>query len=75
MALGGVIWGLAGAIAGTSFTLLGAAALLLASLFLARRLSINLAGNLEDTGSDALSVRIEPRTATPIALKRELLAA
>ncbi|MGA7904668.1 MAG: MFS transporter [Terrimicrobiaceae bacterium] len=75
MALGGVIWGSASAIAGTSYTLLGAAVLLLASLLLARRLSINLAGNLEDTGSDALSVRIEPRTATPIALKRELLAA
>jgi MFS family permease len=75
MALGGVIWGSAGATAGTSYTLLGAAVLLLASLFLARRFSINLAGNLEETGSDALSVRIEPRTATPIALKRELLAA
>jgi MFS family permease len=75
MALGGVIWGSAGAIAGTSYTLLGAAVLLLASLFLARRFSINLAGNLEETGSDAISVRIEPRTATPIALKRELLAA
>jgi MFS family permease len=75
MALGGVIWGSAGATAGTSYTLLGAAVLLLASLFLARRFSINLAGNLEETGSDAISVRIEPRTATPIALKRELLAA
>ena len=75
MALGGVIWGSASAIAGTSYTLLGAAVLLLASLFLARRLSINLAGNLEDTGSEGRAVRIEPRTATPMALKRELLAA
>ena len=75
MAFGGVIWGSASVIAGTSCTLLGAAVLLFASLFLARRLSINLAGNLEDTGSEALTVRIEPRTAMPIALKRELLAA
>jgi MFS family permease len=75
MALGGVIWGSASAIAGTSYTLLGAAVLLFASLFLARRLSINLAGNLEDTGSEALAVRIQPRTATPVALKRELLLA
>ena len=43
LALGGVIWGLAGAIVGTSYTLCGAAVLLLASLFLARRLSINFA--------------------------------
>ena len=43
MALGGVIWGSAGAIAGTSYTLLGAAVLFLTSLFLARRLSINFA--------------------------------
>ena len=41
MAVGGVIWGSAGALVGTSFTLFGAAILLLASLFLARRLSIN----------------------------------
>jgi MFS family permease len=43
MALGGVIWGLAGAILGTSSALVAAAGLLLASLFLARRLSINFA--------------------------------
>jgi MFS family permease len=43
MALGGVIWGSAGAIMGTHHALLGAAVLLLASLFLARRLSINFA--------------------------------
>ena len=42
MVLGGVIWGSAGAIAGTSSILLGAAVLFLASLFLVRRLSINL---------------------------------
>ena len=75
MALGGVIWGSAGAIAGTSYTLLGAAVLFLTSLLLARRLSINFAGDLEERVSGALSIRIEPKEATPIALKRELLAA
>ena len=75
MALGGVIWGSAGAIAGTSYALLGAAVLLLTSLFLARRLSINFARDLEERVSGALPVRIEPTEATSIALKRELLAA
>jgi MFS family permease len=75
MALGGVIWGSAGAIAGTSYTLLGAALLFLASLFPARRLSINLAGDLEERVSGILPVRIEPKEATSIPLKRELLAA
>ena len=42
MVLGGVIWGSAGAIAGTSYILLGAAVLFLMSLLLARRLSINV---------------------------------
>jgi MFS family permease len=40
MALGGVIWGSAAAIVGTSYTLLGAAVLFLTSLLLASRLSI-----------------------------------
>jgi hypothetical protein len=75
MALGGVIWGSAGAIAGTSYTLLGAAILLLTSLFLARRLSINFARDLEERLSGALPIRIEPKETTSIALKRELLAA
>jgi MFS family permease len=75
MALGGVIWGSAGAIAGTSYTLLGAALLFLASLFPARRLSINLAGDLEERVSGILPVRIEPKEATSIPLERELLAA
>jgi MFS family permease len=44
MALGGVIWGSAGAILGTNHVLVGAAVLLLASQVLARRLSINFAG-------------------------------
>ena len=75
MALGGVIWGSAGAIAGTSYTLLGAAVLFLMSLLLARRLSINFGGDLEERASGALSIRVEPKKVTPIALTKELLAA
>jgi predicted MFS family arabinose efflux permease len=75
MVLGGVIWGSASAIAGTSYTLLGAAVLFFASLLLARRLSINFAGNPEERVSGVLSVRIEPKEVTPIALSRELFAA
>ena len=48
MALGGVIWGSAWAVAGPSCTLLGASVLFLASLFLACRLSIDFAGSLEE---------------------------
>jgi MFS family permease len=75
MALGGVIWGSASAIAGTSYTLLGAAVLFLTSLLLARGLSINFAGNLEQRVSSVLSIRIGPKEVTPIAATRELLAA
>jgi hypothetical protein len=75
MALGGVIWGSAGAIAGTSYALLGAAVLFLTSLLLARRLSINISGNLQESVAGVLSIRIEPKGATPKALTRELLAA
>jgi MFS family permease len=75
MALGGVIWGSAGAIAGTSYALLGAAVLFLTSLLLVRRLSINSAGSLEERVSGVLSTGVEPKEATPIALRRELLAA
>jgi predicted MFS family arabinose efflux permease len=67
MALGGVIWGSAGALAGTSHTLLGVAVLFLTSLLLARRLSINFPGNLEESVSSFLSARKEPKEATPIA--------
>jgi hypothetical protein len=74
MALGGVIWGSAGAIAGTSYALLGAAVLFLTSLLLVRRLSINFAGSLEETVSGVLSTGVEPKEPTPIALRRELLA-
>ena len=73
-ALGGVIWGSAGAIAGASYTLLGAAVLFLTSLLLARRLSINFAENLEERVSGDLSIRVEPKEVAPIALTRELLA-
>jgi len=73
MALGGVIWGSAGAMTGASYTLLGAAVLFLTSLFLARRLSINFAENLEERGD--FSIRAEPKEVTPPALTRELLAA
>jgi MFS family permease len=48
MALGGVIWGSAWAVAGPSCTLLGASVLFLASLFLACRLSIDFAARLEE---------------------------
>ena len=75
MALGGVIWGSAAAIAGASFTLLGAAMLFLTSLLLARRLSINSAENLEQRVSGDLSIRVEPKEDAPMALTRELLAA
>jgi MFS family permease len=60
MALGGVIWGSAASIAGAGYTLLGAAVLFLTSLLLASRLSINFAGNREETVSDFLSGSIEP---------------
>src|SRR5271167_552054 len=73
MALGGVIWGSAGAIAGASYTLLGAAVLFLTSLLLARRLSINFAGDLEEKVSGDLARTVEPEEVTTIALTRELL--
>jgi predicted MFS family arabinose efflux permease len=75
MALGGVIWGSAAANAGANYTLLGAAILFVTSLFLARRLSINFAGNLEEMVSGILSIRVEPEEVAPIALTNELLAA
>jgi predicted MFS family arabinose efflux permease len=75
MALGGVIWGSTAAIAGASYTLLGAAALFLTSLLLAGRFSINAARNLEETGSSFLPGSVEPEQVTLIAATRELLAA
>jgi hypothetical protein len=74
MAVGGVMWGSVASIAGADYTLLGAAVLFLASLLPARRLSINVAGNLEKGVSDALSIRVRSEEVTPIALTEELLA-
>jgi predicted MFS family arabinose efflux permease len=48
MALGGVIWGSAAAIAGASYTLFGAAVLFLTSLLLSGRLSINFKANIKE---------------------------
>jgi MFS family permease len=73
-ALGGVIWGSTAAIAGLSNTLLGAAVLFLTSLFLTRRLSINVAGKLEEAISGLLPGSGEPGEVTPIAIAEELLA-
>ena len=75
MALGGVIWGLTASIAATSYTLLGAAALFLMSLFLAGRFSIEFGGNLEQRLSRDSSIDVEPEAVAPIALANELLAA
>jgi hypothetical protein len=74
MALGGVIWGSAVSIAGAPDTLLGAAILFLTSLFLARRLSINVTRKLEGRVSGLLSGSFEAEQVTPIALTTELLA-
>jgi MFS family permease len=46
MAFGGVIWGYAATTAGVKYTLVGAAVLMLISVFLACRLSINFTGAL-----------------------------
>jgi len=70
IALGGVIWGSVGAITGASYTVL-----FLTSLLLARRLSINFSGNLEEGVSGLLSIAVEPAEVTSIALTNELLAA
>jgi hypothetical protein len=75
MAVGGVIWGSAAAIAGASATLLGAAMLFLTSLLLSRRLSISATTNLQETVSGLLSGSVEPEEMTSMALTTELLAA
>jgi len=75
MALGGVMWGSAAAIAGASSTLLGAAMLFVTGLVLSRRLSINAKSNLQEKVSGFLSGSAEPEEVTPIALTTELLAA
>ncbi|MBV8330836.1 MAG: MFS transporter [Verrucomicrobia bacterium] len=73
MAFGGVVWGSTAAIAGTRFTLLGAAALFFTSLFLGRRLSINVPRGLGQTVSGFIPGSVEGMT--PIALTKELAAA
>jgi hypothetical protein len=55
--------------------LVGAAVLFLTSLLLARRLSINFAGNLEERVSGVLARTVEPEAVTSIALTNQLLAA
>jgi predicted MFS family arabinose efflux permease len=75
MALGGVMWGSAASLAGASYTLVGAAVLFLTSLLLARRLSINFAGNLEERVSGVLARTVEPEAVTSIALTNQSLAA
>jgi MFS family permease len=75
MALGGLIWGSAAAIAGASYTLLGAALLFLMSLLLASRLSISVSRDLGETVSGFLSRSVASEEVAPIALTNELLAA
>jgi MFS family permease len=75
MALGGVIWGSTAAIAGTSYALFGAAGLFLTSLLLTRRLSINIAEDIEESISGLLSIGVEPKEVVPTASTRELLPA
>jgi MFS family permease len=73
MVVGGIAWGATAAIAGASYTLLGAAALFFTSLILTRRLSINIARNLEATVSGFIARGVEE--ATSIALTKEPLKA
>jgi hypothetical protein len=73
MVLGGVVWGSAGALVGTSYTLLGAAVLFLMSLLLARRLSINFAADFEESISGILSIRVKREEAASIGLRKESL--
>jgi len=68
MALGGLIWGSAAALAGPSFSLLGAALLLLTSLLLVRRFSINVTRNLEETVSGFVAGNAEPEKIAATAL-------
>jgi predicted MFS family arabinose efflux permease len=75
MALGGVIWGVAVAMIGPIYTLLGAAFLFLSSLFLASRLSINLPGKFEERVAGVLPGNIEPPPVTPTMRKRALFVA
>ncbi|MBV9672599.1 MAG: MFS transporter, partial [Verrucomicrobia bacterium] len=75
MALGGLIWGSAGAIVGASHTMLGVAVLFLSCLFVARRLSINATGYIRERVSVNLAVGVEPPKMNPETLTGELVAA
>jgi MFS family permease len=75
MVTGGLIWGSAAAIAGPSYTLLGAAVLFLVSLLLGARLSINFAANLKEGVSNVLSMSVKSEGVAPTALTTDLLAA
>ena len=75
MVVGGLIWSFAAAVAGPIYTLLGASVLFLASLLLARRLSINLRTDLQEKASGFVSGSVESGEETPKAFGRELVAA
>src|ERR1700751_1169798 len=75
MALGGLVWGAGAALAGPSFTLLGAAVLLLTSLLMVSRFSINVTRNLEETVSGFVAGNAEPEEIAATALSSELLPA
>ena len=68
MVIGGLIWGSAVAIAGPSYTLLGAAVLFLISLLLGARLSINFTASLKDGVSNVLSINGKSEEAVSAAL-------
>jgi len=68
MTLGGLIWGSAAALAGPGFSLLGAALLLLTSLLLVHRFSINVTRNLEETVSGFVAGNAEPEKIAATAL-------
>jgi predicted MFS family arabinose efflux permease len=75
MALGGLVWGAGAALAGPSFTLLGAAVLLLTSLLMVSRFSINVTRNLEETVSGFVARNAEPEEIAATALSSKLLPA
>jgi MFS family permease len=65
MVIGGLMWGSAVAIAGPSYTLLGAAVLFLISLLLGARLSVNLTANLKEGVLNVLSLSLKPEEVAP----------
>src|SRR6266446_9721184 len=71
IALGGIVWGFSSQAAGVKVTLIAAAVAMALSLLLARRLSINFAGNLEERVSGVLARTVEPEAVTSIALTNE----